>query len=103
MGRYLAPECRLDLRQAVFRLLSSLAKRGVTVIVAIGLEQRFTELRFSLADLSLLTDAIVAMRYVEMASRIAKLNSVVKVCITDASLVRFDGLLSGHPSPATSR
>lgn len=94
----MAPECRLDLRQAVFRLLSSLAKRGVTVIVAIGLEQRFTELRCSLADLSLLTDAIVAMRYVEMASRITDAGLE-----TDASLVRFDGLLSGHPAPTTSR
>ena len=121
LGLYLAPEYQLDLRQAVFRVLSSLAKRGVTVIVTIGLEDRFTELRFSVADLSFLTDAIVAMRYAEMESRIAKLISVVKVRgiahshelrefrITDAGLeidagpVRFDGLLTGHPSPAPAR
>jgi circadian clock protein KaiC len=120
MGLYLAPEYRLDLRQAVFRVLSSLAKRGVTVVLTIGLEDRFTELRFSVADISFLTDAIVAMRYAEIEGRIAKLISVVKVRgiahshdlrefrITDAGLeidaerVKFNGLLSGHPSPTTS-
>jgi circadian clock protein KaiC len=78
LGLYLAPEYRLDLRQAVFRVLSSLAKRGVTVVLTIGLEDRFTELRFSVADISFLTDAIVAMRYAEIEGRIAKLISVVK-------------------------
>jgi circadian clock protein KaiC len=121
LGLYLAPEYRLDLRQAVFRVLSSLAKRGVTVVLTTGLEDRFTELRFSIAEISFLTDAIVAMRYAEMDGRIAKLISVVKVRgiahsndlrefrITDEGLeidpgrVRFDGLLSGRPSPTTSR
>jgi circadian clock protein KaiC len=121
LGLYLAPEYRLDLRQAVFRVLSSLAKRGVTVVLTTGLEDRFTELRFSMAEISFLTDAIVAMRYAEMDGRIAKLISVVKVRgiahstdlrefrITDEGLeidpgrVRFDGLLSGRPSPTTSR
>ncbi|MDB5918878.1 MAG: protein kinase [Massilia sp.] len=121
LGLYLAPEYRLDLRQAVFRVLSSLAKRGVTVVLTTGLEDRFTELRFSMAEISFLTDAIVAMRYAEMDGRITKLISVVKVRgiahsndlrefrITDQGLeidpgrVRFDGLLSGHASPTTSR
>lgn len=120
LGLYLAPEYRLDLRQAVFRVLSSLAKRGVTVVLTVGLEDRFTELRVSIADISFLTDAIVTLRYAEIEGRIAKLISVVKVRgiahshdlrefrITDAGLeidadrVRFNGLLSGHPSPTTS-
>lgn len=77
---------------------------------------RFTELRFSEADISFLTDAIIAMRYVEMNGCLCKLISVVKVRgsshsnelrqfrITDEGLdidgapLRFDGLLSGHPS-----
>jgi circadian clock protein KaiC len=122
LGLYLAPEYRIDLRQAVFRVLSGLAKRGVTVVVTVGLEDRFTELRFSIADISFLTDAIVAMRYAEMEGRLAKLISVVKVRgiahsndlrefrITDQGLeiepgpVRFDGLLTGNPpSPTPSR
>jgi circadian clock protein KaiC len=113
---YLAPEFRQDLRLAVFRILSSLAKRGVTVMLTIGLEDKFTELRFSQADISFLADAIVAMRYVEMHGALSRLISVVKIRgsahsselrqfrITDRGIeidsrpLEFDGLLSGHPS-----
>jgi circadian clock protein KaiC len=120
LGLYLAPEYRVDLRQAVFRMLSGLAKRRVTVVVTVGLEDRFTELRFSIADISFLTDAIVALRYAEIEGRLAKLITVVKVRgiahstdlrefrITDQGIeidpgpVRFDGLLSGHPSSRTT-
>ncbi|HEY0488459.1 MAG TPA: ATPase domain-containing protein [Telluria sp.] len=116
-GLYLAPEFRNDLRSAVFRILSSLAKRGVTVLVTIGMDDRFTEMRFSEADISYLTDAIIAFRYAETSGRLAKLVSVVKVRgsahstdlreyrITDAGIeieseaMQFEGLLSGHPSP----
>ncbi|HWT70842.1 MAG TPA: ATPase domain-containing protein, partial [Oxalicibacterium sp.] len=113
---YLAPEFRSDIRGAIFRLLDTLAKLGVTVVVTIGMEDRFTDLRFSQADISFLTDAIIAMRYVEKEGRLAKLISVVKVRgsghsrdlreyeITDRGLeigerlIDFEGLLSGHPS-----
>jgi circadian clock protein KaiC len=115
-GLYLAPEFRQDLRLAVFRILSSLAKRGVSVVLTIGLEDKFTELRFGQADISFLTDAIVAMRYVEMHGALSRVISVVKVrgsahssdlrkfIITDqgieidSSPAQFEGLLSGHPS-----
>ncbi|GGY57350.1 ATPase domain-containing protein [Pseudoduganella albidiflava] len=113
---YLAPEFRREFRVTVFRILSHLAKRGVTVMVTMGLEDRFTELRFSDAEVSFLTDGIIATRYVEMQGELTKVISVVKLrgCshssalrsfrITDAGIeieehkVRFDGMLSGHPS-----
>lgn len=116
-GLYVAPEFRQDLRSAVFRILSHLARRGVTVLVTIGMNDRYTQLSFSEADISFLTDAIVAMRYVEMRGRLAKLISVIKVRssghstdlreyrITDAGFeidsvpMAFEGLLSNHPSP----
>ncbi|HTH45310.1 MAG TPA: ATPase domain-containing protein [Oxalicibacterium sp.] len=115
-GLYLAPEFRTDIRGAVFRVLATLAKLGVSVVVTIGLEDRFTDLRFSQADISFLSDAIVAMRYVETEGRLARLISVVKVrgsahstdlrefMITERGIeigerpVEFEGLLSGHPS-----
>ena len=115
-GLYVAPEFRQDLRSAVFRILTSLAQRGVTVLVTIGMDDRYTELRFSEADIAFLTDAIVAMRYAETDSRVAKLISVIKVRgsghstdlreyrITDAGIeidsepMQFDGLLSGRPT-----
>jgi circadian clock protein KaiC len=113
---YLAPEFRREFRLTVFRILSHLAKRGVTVLVTMGIEDRFTELRFSDAEVSFLTDGIIATRYVEMEGELTKVISVVKLrgCshssalrafrITDAGIeieetrVRFDGMLSGHPS-----
>ncbi|MES2149538.1 MAG: ATPase domain-containing protein [Pseudomonadota bacterium] len=116
VGLYLAPEFRQDFRESIFRMLAGLAATGVTVMVTMGLEDRFTELRFSQADGSFLADAIIAMRYVELEGRLSKCISVVKVRgsshstdlrrydITEHSLridtaaMRFDGVLSGHPS-----
>ncbi len=113
---YLAPEFRREFRLTVFRILSSLAKMGVTVILTMGTEDRFTELRFSDSEIAFLTDGIIATRYVEMDGELTKVISVVKLrgCshsnalrafhITDAGIeiestrVRFDGMLSGHPS-----
>jgi len=118
LGLYLAPEFRQDFRESVFRMLASLAKLGVTVFVTIGMEDRFTDMRFSQADTSFLVDAIIAMRYVEIEGRLSKLISVVKVrgsghstdlrhyVITDSGLdidaspMPFQGLLSGHPTSA---
>lgn len=113
---YLAPEFRREFRLTVFRILSSLAKLGVTVIVTMGTEDRFTELRFSDAEISFLTDGIIATRYVELDGELARVISVVKLrgCshssalrafhITDAGIeidatkIGFAGMLSGRPS-----
>jgi circadian clock protein KaiC len=115
-GLYLAPEFRSDIRGVAFRVLGTLAKLGISVVVTTGLEDRFTDLRFSQAEISFLTDAIVALRYVETQGRLVKLISVVKVrgsahstdlreyVISDRGIeigerpVNFEGLLSGHPS-----
>ena len=43
MGLYLAPEFRADLRLAVFRMLSQLAYRGVSVLVTVGMDDQFTD------------------------------------------------------------
>ena len=113
---YLAPEFRDDFRESVFRILAGLARLGVTVVVTMGLEDHFNELRFSRADTAFLVDAIIAMRYVEIEGRLAKVISVVKVrgsahstdlrrydisvsgLHIEAQPLRYDGLLSGRPS-----
>ncbi|MDB5774953.1 MAG: protein kinase [Herbaspirillum sp.] len=120
LGLYLAPEFREDFRASVFRILSSLATLGVTVVVTIGMEDRFTDLRFSQADTSFLADAIIAMRYVETKGCLTKAISVVKVRgsahstdlrqyeITDRGIeiddqpMPYEGILSGHPSAVKS-
>jgi circadian clock protein KaiC len=120
LGLYLAPEFRADFRASVFRILSSLATLGVTVLVTVGMEDRFTDLRFSQSDTSFLADAIIVMRYVETESSLTKVISVVKVrgsahstdlcqyIITDRGIeidrrpMPYEGILSGHPSAVKS-
>jgi circadian clock protein KaiC len=78
-GLYMAPEFHADLRLSVFRMLSMVAKLGVTALVTIGLDDNFTELRFSQANIAYLTDAVVALRYAEVEGQLRKFMSVVKV------------------------
>lgn len=79
MGLYLAPEFRIDLRLAVFRMLTGLAYRGVSALVTVGMEDQFTEMSFSRDELSFLVDVVIAMRYVEMQGRLSKVITVVKL------------------------
>ncbi len=113
---YLAPQFREDFRESVFRVLAGLARLGVTVVVTMGMEDHYDELRFSRADTAYLVDAIIAMRYVEIEGQLAKVISVVKVRgsahstdlrrydINDSGIhieaqsMRYDGLLSGRPT-----
>lgn len=76
---YMAPEYHADLRLAVFRLLSEVAKQGVSAMVTIGLNDVFGELQFGEANIPFLTDAIVALRYAEVDGKLQKFMSVVKV------------------------
>lgn len=76
---YLATECNRNLREGVFRMLSSLAKRGVSVLLTIGLDERALNMNFARADMSYITDAIVAMRYAEVDGQVRRYIAVVKV------------------------
>jgi circadian clock protein KaiC len=79
IGLYMAPEVRADLRVAVFRTLTVLAKRGISAMVTVGMEDDYTRLIFSPDDLCFLTDAVVSLRYVEYRGAIHKYVTVVKV------------------------
>jgi len=79
LALYLAPEGRNQLRATVFQMLTALAKRGVSVLVTMGLDDDFTQLRFSQADVAYLTDAIVLMRFGESGGQLRRFISVVKV------------------------
>ncbi|MEW6021787.1 MAG: ATPase domain-containing protein [Pseudomonadota bacterium] len=84
-GLYMAPEFHADLRQAVFRMLAMVARLGVSAVVTIGLDDNFTELRFSQANIAYLTDAVLALRYAEVEGQLQKFMSVVKVRGSDHS------------------
>ena len=76
---YLAPECVRDLREGVFRMLSSLARRGVSVLVTVGLDEHAINMNYARADMAYITDAIVAMRYAEVDGQVRRYIAVVKV------------------------
>jgi circadian clock protein KaiC len=117
IGLYLAPEVRAELRVAVFRTLSSLAKRGVTALVTVGMEDDYTRLSFSPDELCFLTDAVVSLRFVEYAGALRKFMTVVKVRGSDHSsdlreyaitgegievadsATMLDGVMTGKPVP----
>ncbi|MCC2957318.1 AAA family ATPase [Massilia sp. IC2-477] len=82
---YLAPECRRHFREGVFHMLASLAKRGVTVLVTVGLDDRSLNMNHARADIAYLSDAMVAMRYAEVDGHVQRYIAVVKVRGSDHS------------------
>jgi circadian clock protein KaiC len=79
IGLYLAPEVRADLRVAVFRTLAALAKRGVSAVVTVGMEDDYCRLSFSPDELCFLTDAVLSLRFAEFDGELRKFMTVVKV------------------------
>jgi circadian clock protein KaiC len=114
---FLAPEERRDLRLVVFRTLAPLAKRGVTAVVTVGVDDTLGLKRLSPYEVTFLTDAVVALRYAEVDGRLGRFITVIKVRgsnhsdevrqfhITERGIeidplqVPYEGLLSGWPRP----
>jgi circadian clock protein KaiC len=74
-----APTFREDFRESLFRMVAALSSLRVTVLMTSELEDRYTDLRFSPYGSAFLTDAIIVQRYIEIASRLSRVISVVKV------------------------
>lgn len=117
---YLAPECRRNFREGVFHMLSSLAKRSVSVLVTVGLDDRALNMNQARADIAYLTDAMLAMRYAEVDGHVKRYIAVVKVrgsnhsnelreyCITDEGIeiepvpAQVNGVLFGRSDSVKS-
>jgi circadian clock protein KaiC len=111
----LAPTFREDFRESLYRLVSALTGKGLTVMMTAELEDRYTDLRFSPHGTAFLTDAIILQRYLEIEGQLKRVMAVVKVRssnhakdlrsfeITDDGIVvgerigDYQGLLSGSP------
>ncbi len=116
----LAPTFRDDFRESMARMVSALARTGVTVVMTSELEDRFVDLRFSPYGTAFLTDAIIVQRYVEIDSHLERVMAVVKVRASahssqlhrfhidndgiqiGAMMVGHEGLLGGQPSQVES-
>lgn len=111
-----APTFREDFRESLFRMVTTLAGLGVTVLMTSELEDRYTDLRFSPYGSAFLTDAIIVQRYIEVESCLRRVLAVVKVRasrhstelrqfeINDSGIVigpalrDYEGLLGGRPT-----
>ena len=75
----LAPTFRDEFRESIARMVSALARTGVTVLMTSELEDRYGDLRFSPYGTAFMTDAIIVQRYVELDSCLRRVLAVVKV------------------------
>jgi circadian clock protein KaiC len=119
----LAPTFREDFRESLYRLVSALTGKGLTVMMTAELEDRYSDFRFSPHGTAFLTDAIILQRYLEIEGQLKRIMAVVKMRasdhskdlrsfeITDDGLVvgerigDYEGLLTGSPHlapPASS-
>jgi circadian clock protein KaiC len=112
----LGPSFKEDFRESLLRLVASLTRLGVTVLMTSELEDRYTDLRFSPYGTAFMTDAIIVQRYIEVESRLRRVLAVVKVRDSDHSdqlreysidanglrigttLADQEGLLGGRPA-----
>jgi circadian clock protein KaiC len=112
----LASIYRENFRESLYRLTAVLTNMGVTVLMTAELEDRYTDLRFSSYSNAFLTDAILLLRYVELAGQFKRVISVVKVRASNHSkdirffdiakdsirigkpLTQYQGILSGQPT-----
>ena len=75
----LAPEFREDFRESLYRMITVLTDKGVTVLMTTELEDRYGDLRFSPYGTAFLADAIIMQRYFELSGQLKTLISVVKL------------------------
>jgi circadian clock protein KaiC len=75
----LAPTFRDDFRESMLRMVTTLAREGVTLLMTSELEDRYIDLRFSPYGTAFLTDAIIVQRYIEVEGRLRRVMAVVKV------------------------
>ena len=114
-------EVKGEVAEALSRMLTALARTGVSVLMTSELEDRYNDLRFSPYGTAFLTDAIIVQRYIEVESRLLRVMAVVKVRASMHSnqlhlfeigddgirlgpmLADYEGLLGGRPTQRGNR
>jgi circadian clock protein KaiC len=75
----LSPGFRDDFRESLYRMIGALTGAGITVLSTVEVEDTFDALPFSHYAISLLTDDIIRMRYVEIDGQLRKVMVVIKM------------------------
>lgn len=110
----LAPAFRHDFRESLYRVVAALTGLGVTVLNTVEAVLSPTDLHISPHAISFLTDDVILQRYVEVAGRMRKVMTVLKMRNSDHSkdireydvtaagvvigehVTDFQGLIFGH-------
>nr|MDQ3370257.1 protein kinase [Myxococcota bacterium] len=111
----LAPTFRDDFRESLYRMVGSLTKLGITIVMTAELTDIYTELRLSPHDISFLADGIILQRYVELGGQMRRVLFVAKMrgfehshdlrlyeigpegIVLGEPLHKYEGILSGAP------
>lgn len=117
----LAPTFREDFRESLYRLVSTLTGRGVTVFLTVEVTEGLGRLQFTNDRVSFLSDIILLQRYIEIDGQLGKVLSIVKIRGSSHStdflryditgngvllrglLRNYDGILSGAPRLQSKR
>jgi circadian clock protein KaiC len=113
----LAPGFREDFRESLYRMIGALTRTGVTIVSTVELPEDFTTLAMTPYSVSLLSDDIIRMRYVEINGELRKVLMIMKMRGGDHSkdireyeitaeglqvcdrLTGYHGLITGIPQP----
>ncbi|HEU6451728.1 MAG TPA: ATPase domain-containing protein [Gemmatimonadaceae bacterium] len=113
----LAPSFRLDFRDSYYRLLQDLSRLGISTLSTVERSESQGFLDFSSFSASIISDDILAMRYVELGGELRRVLAVVKMRGSDHSrdlrlytvdadglhvgevLHQYRGIITGVPEP----
>ena len=116
----LAPSFREDFQESLYRMVTGLTGRGVTLLMTVEVGERFDQISFSPHTISFLAQNIIFLRYVELAGRLEKVLVIIKMrrsayrpemclyTITSRGLVLgdvlagYEGILTGVPRIRTA-
>ncbi len=99
----LAPSFRLDFRDSYYRLLQDLSRLGISLLSTVERSESEGFLDFSTFNASIISDDILAMRYIELDGELQRVLAVVKMRGSDHSrdlriyTVDEDGVHVGEP------
>jgi circadian clock protein KaiC len=112
----LAPTFRDEFRESLYRVVATLTRMGITVLMTSELEDRYGDLRFDAHGTAFLTVAVFFQRYVVLYGELVRAIAVVKVrnsshstqvrryvidergLVVGPPLLGYEGLFSGRPS-----
>ncbi|RYZ86540.1 MAG: protein kinase, partial [Proteobacteria bacterium] len=74
-----APSFREDFRESIYRMIGSLTRLGVTIVATIEIQETFTSFALSPHAISILSDNVIRLRYVELDGELSRVMVIMKM------------------------